>query len=47
MGSAMEQKGSRSRYFSSEAHVRVAQGVTGTVVDKGSVFKVQNYRWCC
>ena len=38
--SAMEQKGSRARYFAAKRNVRVAQGVTGTVVDKGSVHKV-------
>ncbi|EGD75369.1 inosine monophosphate dehydrogenase 1 isoform g [Salpingoeca rosetta] len=34
---------SRSRYFSGKKSVRVAQGVTGTVVDKGSVLKFIPY----
>lgn len=36
-------KGSDERYFCGQAKVRVAQGVTGTVVDKGSLIKYLPY----
>jgi len=39
---AME-KGGGKRYLSSEDRIKVAQGVTGTVVDKGSVINLVSY----
>jgi IMP dehydrogenase len=39
---AME-KGGGKRYFAEESRVRVAQGVTGSVVDKGSMFDYVPY----
>ena len=36
-------KGSDSRYLSSSAHLKIAQGVSGTVKDKGSVLRMVPY----
>ena len=36
-------KGSDDRYFSKDGYVRVAQGVTGTVIDKGTLRKYLPY----